>query len=71
MAGFVGIFLIGVFVAHPKIVFAFFDFISERIPASAIRPPPFPPSHVPQSKRGYPTCSAHASIRMRPPRRLC
>ena len=53
MAGFVGVFLLGVFMAHPKIVFAFFDFISERIPALRTPPPP-PPPHVPQSKRGYP-----------------
>jgi hypothetical protein len=50
MAGFVGIFLLGVFVAHPKIVFAFFDFISERIPASANPPPPSPPRATEQAE---------------------
>jgi hypothetical protein len=29
-AGFLGAFLLGVFVVHPKIVFAIFDFMAER-----------------------------------------
>jgi hypothetical protein len=29
-AGFIGTFLLGVFVVHPKIVFAVFDFMAER-----------------------------------------
>ena len=31
-AGFIGAFLLGVFVVHPKIVFAIFDFMAERTP---------------------------------------
>ena len=32
-AGFIGAFLLGVFVVHPKIVFAVFDFMAERPPS--------------------------------------